>query len=227
MQILGTAIGQRLTASRLRASIATVVACLIVGADLALVSWSDKFTTEGRNTLALLALAANVWLVQGDPASIGFVAPRQGWWYWIRSGMLIALAITLTFLLGFGAWVWSGREVPRLPVAYPSNIASDLLAMCLFAPLFEETIYRLAICVPLCASLGPKAAIVVSGLAFGGLHVLYGDPSPEQVLGGFVIAWAYLKSESILVPLMLHSLGNLFVLSWKLLNWYWVQGYFL
>src|SRR5439155_10185900 len=100
----------------------------------------------------------------------------------------------------------------------------SFLRMCVFAPVLEEAVYRLALCVPLAVWLGPWRAIVVSGLAFAGLHVAYGNPSPENLVGGLFLAWAYLKSESIVVPVVLHSLGNLCVLILQVGAWYWLGG---
>jgi membrane protease YdiL (CAAX protease family) len=94
--------------------------------------------------------------------------------------------------------------------------------MCVVAPVLEEVLYRLALCVPLAVWLGPWTAIVVSGLAFAGLHVAAGNPSPENLVGGLFLAWAYLKSESIFVPVLLHSLGNLCALAGQVGTWYWL-----
>ena len=76
----------------------------------------------------------------------------------------------------------------------------------------------------LAALLGPWKTSVVSGLAFAYLHVLYGNPSPENVAGGFILAWVYLKSESILLPVLAHSLGNLGALASQVAVWYWLAG---
>lgn len=35
------------------------------------------------------------------------------------------------------------------------------------------------------------------------------------MIGGFVLAWAYLKSGSIMIPIGLHSLGNLGLLAFN------------
>jgi membrane protease YdiL (CAAX protease family) len=61
-------------------------------------------------------------------------------------------------------------------------------------------------------------------LAFGGLHVAYGNPSPENLVGCLFLAWAYLKSESIVVPVVLHGLGNLCVLALQVGAWYFWGG---
>jgi membrane protease YdiL (CAAX protease family) len=220
-----TAIGQRLNSSPGALATASAFAALIVAVDLALVWW-DHYpeTTEGRCVLALLALAANLWLLQGDLGSLGLrLTPMQGWRHWVRVSLLIGLAVAACILVGLGIWRLSGHEIP-LYVTSPSNIGTSFLRMCLFAPMLEETTYRLAICIPLAVLLGPWKAIAVSGLAFGGLHVAYGNPSPENLVGGFFLAWAYLKSESIAVPVLLHGLGNLCALAGQVAGWYWFIG---
>jgi len=42
-------------------------------------------------------------------------------------------------------------------------------------------------------------------------------------VGGFIPAWAFLKSESIAVPVLLHGLGNLCVLAAQVAAWYWLR----
>lgn len=77
------------------------------------------------------------------------------------------------------------------------------------SPTIEETLYRACLCPPLVAFRGPRFSIVASGVIFAGLHFLYGIPSPEYMPGGFILAWAFLKSGIILIPFALHVLGNL------------------
>ena len=55
----------------------------------------------------------------------------------------------------------------------------------------------------------------------------YGNPSPENLVGGFFLAWAYLKSDSIIVPVVLHGLGNLAALAGQVATWYWLRGWHL
>jgi uncharacterized protein len=218
-----TAIGQRLHSSPGRLAAATAVALLVVAADFALVLWNRGMVgTEGRGVLALLALAINLRLVQGDPASLGLVMPVQGWRYWGRMALLIGLVVAACIVVGLGAWVLSGHELP-VYATDPRDLGAWFLHGCVFAPVLEETTYRLALCVPLSAWLGPWRAIALSGVAFGGLHVAYGNPSPENLVGGFFLAWAYLKSESIVVPVVLHGLGNLAALAGQVGMWYWLR----
>jgi membrane protease YdiL (CAAX protease family) len=172
--------------------------------------------------LALIALATLLRLTEGDISSLGLTMPLQGWGYWCRATLLIGLVVAACIVVGLGAWVLAGRELPIYATA-PSDLGPSFLRMCVFAPVLEEAIYRLVICVPLGVWLRPWGAIAVSGLAFGGLHLAYGNPSPENLVGGFFLAWAYLKSESIVVPVLLHGLGNLFALAGQVGAWYWLS----
>jgi membrane protease YdiL (CAAX protease family) len=167
-------------------------------------------------------LAALLRLTDGDLASVGlYLTPSQGWRWWVKVSLWIGLAVAACMVVGLGLWVLAGRDVP-IYATPPSAVGRSFLWMCVFAPVLEEVIYRLALCVPLAVWLGPWPAIVVSGLAFAGLHLAAGNPSPENLVGGLFLAWAYLKSESIVVPVVLHSLGNLCALAGQVGAWYWL-----
>ena len=75
-------------------------------------------------------------------------------------------------------------------------------------PIHEEVIYRVALCSPSAALLGRRWAIVVNGLVFGALHFAYGNPDPSNAIGGFVLAWIFLRSRSVTVAIVGHSIGN-------------------
>jgi membrane protease YdiL (CAAX protease family) len=206
-------------------AIASAVGALVVTADLALVWWGRyQGAIEGRGVLAVVALAAHLRLTDGDLASVGLhLTPSQGWRWWFKVSLWIGLAVAACIVVGLGLWVLSGQALP-IYATPPSDIGPSFLRMCVFAPVLEEVLYRLALCVPLAVGLGPWRAIVVSGLAFAGLHVAGGNPSPENLIGGLFLAWAYLKSESIIVPILLHSLGNLCALAGQVGTWYWLGG---
>jgi membrane protease YdiL (CAAX protease family) len=135
----------------------------------------------------------------------------------------IGLAVAGSLVVGLGVWVLSGHELPVYATS-PSEMGRSFLRMCVIAPVLEEVVYRLAPCVPLAVLFGPWKAIVVSALAFAGMHIVAGVPSPENLVGGFFLAWAYLKSSSIAVPVVLHSLGNLCALLGQVGAWYCLGG---
>lgn len=74
--------------------------------------------------------------------------------------------------------------------------------------MFEETIYRWLL-VTAVAALGWRwCAVVASGAVFAYLHFVYGNAGPDNFIGGYLFAWMYLRSGSILVPLAFHALAN-------------------
>jgi membrane protease YdiL (CAAX protease family) len=92
--------------------------------------------------------------------------------------------------------------------------------MIVIAPLVEESIYRLVLCFPTTAAIGSTGTIILSGTIFAGLHFVYGNPSPDNCLAGYVLTWAYLKSGSLLVPITLHSFGNCVAFAVQFGVWY-------
>jgi uncharacterized protein len=215
-----TPIGRRLADSRPRRVAAALVAALVVIADIRLVS-RGAYTYEGpRAALPLIAIAAYLVLTRGDPGAVGLcLRPVQGGRYWLRATFLIGAAVgsvTLATLAGFRL---CGHPLPDLATS-PTRFGPEFVRMCLLAPAVEEGVYRVGLCCGVAALFGPSAAIVASGLLFGALHVLYGNPGPDNLVAGFFFAWAFLRSGSILVPIALHSLGNLCVLAAWVALWY-------
>jgi len=82
---------------------------------------------------------------------------------------------------------------------------------CLWAPITEESVYRFALCVPAHQSFGERLTSLASGAAFAALHFRYGNPAHDNFIAGFALAWAFLRSRTLLMPLGLHALGNLCV----------------
>jgi membrane protease YdiL (CAAX protease family) len=175
--------------------------------------WLDRYpeSGEGRWALALVSCAIQASLANGDLASIGLAPPAGGWLRWLRiSGILAAIALGIA-VVAFASWHLRGRPTPvnLMPM---QNIGPLFVPMCLLAPLLEESIYRVVLCAGVAAALGGRWAILVSGISFSLLHLIYGNPSLENQIGGFVLAWAFVSSGSIYVPLLLHAGGNALVL---------------
>ncbi len=166
-----------------------------------------------RCSLALLAslVLALVAVDMKAGASLGFrVSPRPGWGYWAKAALVLGVLLFVV-LAATGAVVFGVLQYP-----IPSSLFTRtwefgpaFIWMCVVSPLFEEVIYRLVVRPPAVAWLGPRGCILASGTIFAGLHVLYGSPSPDNLLGGFILARAFLKSGTLIVPIALHSLGNL------------------
>lgn len=189
--------------------------------DLCLIRYN--FSERDRLTLALVAFAIIVYLSHGDLKSIGLQSrPVQGWAVWVRTSIKIAFVVAICIVTGWGLCYLAGYQIP-FHLIPPSHFIPRLIHMCFVAPVLEETIYRVIVCVPLVSVIGCWKTITVSGVLFALLHILYGNPSPENLIGGLFLAWAYLKSETILLPVLLHSLGNLLVLVGNIALWYFLS----
>lgn len=168
-----------------------------------------------RCSLALIGLFGYGFLTQWDPDTLGLNAhPIPGWTYWIKATLLIGGAVGTFALLVFVVWTLAEWELPRHSIA-PRYFWPAFLHACIYAPVVEEAIYRFVLCVPACAVSRPVVAITLSGCIFAALHFAYGNPAPDNFIAGFFLAWGYLRSGSILIPVLLHSLGNFCALLFK------------
>lgn len=193
-----------------RRAAALAVAGLVVGVDLA---GLVPFDADLRRLLpALGAAALGLWLFRGDTAAWGLrPAPIQGWAWWLRTGLLLGLGVLVVVGAVGGILLLVGGPVHWPAYRTWGELGDWAVQGCLVAPVVEEAVYRLALCPPLAAVLGPRTAVAVSTVLFAVLHVQYGKPSPDNFAGGLVFAWAYMASGSLVVPMLLHAAGNLAV----------------
>lgn len=213
------AIGQ---AFRKRSRLAILLAVSIVAIDFALV---HRYYGELRASVALVGFALAIYLSDDDCRSLGLRAsPVQGWLPWIRTSLKIAMIVAVCIILGgLGTWVITGQSLKPY-VTEPSQIGSRFIQMCFVAPVIEESIYRVCACGLIAAIVGHRQTIAINGVLFGALHVYYGNPSPENLVGGFFLAWSFLKSETILIPAILHSGGNMLALIAQVAGWHLLRG---
>lgn len=207
-------LGEELSGARLAGVLAVLAAAL--GADVWLLraTWGATFY-GGRLLLSALVVVADLALVRFRRRSLGLTAmPRPGHRYWLWAGALMGAAVLLFSLAAWVVFRLLGWPMPApAPFADGWHAASWFVTACLITPLTEEVLYRLALCVPLAALLRKRWPVVLlSGAVFGGLHFLSGNPGPDNFIAGYLFAWAYLRSDSLLVPVVFHAVGNTFVL---------------
>ena len=198
---------------------AVLIAVIAVGADVYLVGSRDGIVAH-RFLLMGISVCALALLGRGERASLGFTfRMTPGYRYWIKVTLLIGTAIGV-----FCVVVWLilpplGVDIP-LHRLHPKRMVPALQSACITAPILEEVLYRLVLCAPLAALAGSWAAIFLSGAVFAGVHFAYGNPAPDNFIAGYVLAWAYLKSGSILLPVLLHSVGNACAVASQVICWY-------
>jgi membrane protease YdiL (CAAX protease family) len=163
----------------------------------------------------LISIGILIFLYKKNYKTLGLSLDiKPNFTYWLRMsltlGSIVGLAI-FSYIALYGVQSFFPAPIKSY---YPGGVFQVLWLGCIVAPIFEEPIYRLILVAGL--RKFPSWFIVsVGGFTFALLHFLYGNLSPDNAVAGFVLTWAFLKSESILVPIALHSLGNLIVaVSW-------------
>lgn len=187
-------------------TIAMALAAMVV--DMIVTQSTDIHDYAAHVTLATICCLYLGFIASREPnagASLGFrLVPKQGWLFW-----LIATAVIGAVFLGL--LIIATFVVPGYSLSDPQALTwHEFLKTCIIAPLVEEIIYRMMLCPPAVGLFGLWPGIVASAVLFALAHVVSGHTAPENQLGGFFLAWAFVKSETILVPIALHSIGNAF-----------------
>jgi len=82
-----------------------------------------------------------------------------------------------------------------------------ILCVGVLGPILEELLFRGAVTKVLLKRYHPVTAILISGLLFGIFHM-----NPAQVVGamliGFVLAWIYYKTHSLIPCILIHIMNN-------------------
>lgn len=205
-----------------------VLGLALVASDLllcAFVPYEAYLGSPNRPMLALLTAVLLNEVSRADRAAGRSVFdPYPSWGYWAWAGVLAGAVVLAVAALAL-AVLWLFGRAPSLEAVGPDAVPEALYRMCLEAPLVEEVFYRLALCGALVSLVGPRTAFVVSGLVFAELHWIYGNANPENQVGGFILAWMYLRSGSLMVPIAFHAAGNFsLVLAQVLAGYVWPES---
>ncbi len=180
------------------------------------------------STLIDAMLAGTAFLAYGfysgwNWAQLGLrLKPRQDWQYWIKVTAILGLIVGAVSGVVFGfCWAtglpfYVPRFDPRISEVWDWGVSG-----CTTVPVVEEGVFRFALCVPLARWLGATQTIAISGMVFALAHFVGGNPGPDNFVAGYLLAWAFLKSGTLLVPIILHGLGNLCVFIFGIVMYYY------
>ncbi|AWE07947.1 CPBP family intramembrane metalloprotease [Lysinibacillus sp. 2017] len=94
--------------------------------------------------------------------------------------------------------------VPNMPLIV---YVLFFINICILAPIWEELFFRGVLLRRFTLKWSPQKSIIISSLLFGIIHI-----NPLNMLFAFglgcVLGYAYLKTKSIIVPMLLHSFSN-------------------
>lgn len=172
--------------------------------------------------LAVAAVILAVLLAWGKAkrldVGLAFGRPRVTLvWIVVPAALVVAGAVLFSALVVLVVRA-TGAVVPTAPtdVFHPSQAWDYVWFGCVMAPLMEEVIYRGMLVGALDLPGRRWIAIVSSGVAFALLHIAYRRPAVYAAIEyfpvGMILAWVFLRSRSLVAPMVLHALGNLMVL---------------
>jgi membrane protease YdiL (CAAX protease family) len=134
----------------------------------------------------------------------------------IKKGLLWSACFGIAAIALMGLLYLAGINALRLLYTpLPESIASILIYLLIGAvlgPLAEEIFFR-GILYGHLRQWGVFAAVTASTLLFVLPHVNGGYLPLTQLVGGIVFALAYEKEKNLMVPVIIHCLGNLAIFS--------------
>lgn len=145
--------------------------------------------------------------------SAPFKRPR-GWLMWGLLGIALSPLVVYaaaTLSDGLGVSDAGGRgtvdSVSSIITMDFSTYASLMATTAVLAPLLEETVFRGFLLTSLTKWMPVPAAVAVSSVAFGMVHLTPRD-FPQLTALGFLLGFSYVRSRNLLTPMLIHGAWN-------------------
>lgn len=168
-------------------------------------------------TARLVDLAWLAWVVhRWGPGAQALGIDRPAWGRGLRRGCLWSLAFGALAAAAYEALRLAGVDAIGLLFsgrpARPVDPGLLFLVGGLIAPAAEEAYFR-GLVFGFLRRWGVAPALLLSTALFAGLHSGGAGIPLTQLIGGLVFATAYERERNLLVPILIHTLGNLALFS--------------
>ena len=203
----------------------TAATAIVVALEMAAIMISAQTATQAMATtgivrcMAILVLLFLTWKIQGSLGPIG-LAPetvRPG----LKRGMIWSLVFGGLVAVGFGGLYLAGiNPFGLFKTSLPETTSAVFLFFVvggLLAPVAEEIFFR-GLVYGYLRRWGPVVAILGSTIAFVAVHPNLQQLPLVQVVGGVLFAVAYEVEKKLIVPIVIHSTGNLALFSLSLIG---------
>ena len=178
---------------------------------------------RGIDPLACIGLARLLditWMalvISRGPQGLGQIGlAREGWAAGLKRGLSWSAGFGILTAIGFGLLQVAGLDPLRIirpgPAALLRTPALFFLVGGLIAPIAEEIYFR-GLMYGYCRRWGFWPALFLSTVVFTFLHGSAPGTHILQVVGGLVFAISYEIEKNLLVPIIIHVLGNLAIFS--------------
>jgi membrane protease YdiL (CAAX protease family) len=205
-----------------RIKVKTVFACLLAILSLELVarsfSWPSRvspiFILGIIRLLQVISIVGIVQIWEKGTTSVGL--NPMGILSGIKKGIIWSTVFggatftvfTLFFLIGLDPI----RHIKINPPGKFTEIFLFFLVGGILGPIAEEVFFR-GILYSFFRRWGIGMAVASSTLIFSGLHLAFSGVSFSQLFGGVLFAIAYEVEKNLMVPIVIHMLGNLTILA--------------
>ena len=169
-------------------------------------------TTEIILLLAIVKFQQKRISIIGLQWSAFYAGLKKGLIWSVSFGAAAALGLLIIHLAGFKI---SGLFRMQLPLESSRRIIFFLVGV-LIGPIAEEIFFR-GILYGFFRRWGVPAAIVLSTLLFVMPHTTGSAIPVTQLIGGLLFAISYEVEKNLLVPMIIHCLGNLAIFTLALL----------
>jgi membrane protease YdiL (CAAX protease family) len=155
------------------------------------ISIASLLGNQGLSTIGIHRNHLHACLKRGLLWSLGF-------------GFLVGVVFGILYFLGVDPFVFMKTNMPASPV----DILLFFLVGALISPIAEEIFFR-GILYGFFRRWGVWIAIGASTLLFVIAHAASSGRIPfSQIIGGLLFALAYEKEKNLVVPIVIHVLGN-------------------
>jgi membrane protease YdiL (CAAX protease family) len=141
---------------------------------------------------------------------------RQRWARGLMKGLFWSAGFGILAAIGYGLLQMAGLDPLRIirpgPLGLRPNPPLLFLVGGLIAPIAEEFYFR-GLMYGYCRRFGFWPALLLSTAVFTFLHGSAAGTYFPQIVGGLVFATAYEIEKSLLVPILIHVLGNAAIFS--------------
>ncbi|HLU37826.1 MAG TPA: type II CAAX endopeptidase family protein [Planctomycetota bacterium] len=192
-------------------TLAVLFALAFVATDWALLFAPVGYVWHAGAVAALLLVERRVRVTA--PSPFGWGAWRASLRHFARVAAVCAAVVVVVLVLAVAVIRIGGFRFELQPrnVHDVADFGDWFWLAVVWAPLAEEWIYRGVVQPRLREAFGARAAIVLSGVLFWLYHWIAhgGVTAPNHLLAGWLFAWSWQRTGSLVAPTLLHAAGNL------------------
>jgi uncharacterized protein len=177
---------------------------------------------KATGTARVVQILLMLWIAKSFGGGLVLIGLEcSGWFHGFRRGLIWSLAFGAAALVLYFLLLAAGVNALALIRAPKPNKLQDIVLLVvvggILAPVAEEIFFR-GVLYGFLRRWGVAAALIIATLLFVLSHPLDRGVPFTQIAGGLVFALAYEWEGNLLVPIVIHVLGNLAIFAVSILS---------